>query len=112
GRGPTRGGRGPCRACSRATRPFIAGPARSFMPTSSTDQTWFMKAITDAADGFDELAGVPELLPQALDVHVDGAFQYDGVLANRGIHELIAGEGPARLPDQDFQQPELGRGQR
>ena len=76
------------------------------------DQPRFMKSITDAADGFDELTGVPELLPQALDVHVDGPLQHDRVLANRGIHQLIAGEGPACLPDQDFQQPELGRRQR
>ena len=41
-----------------------------------------MESITDAADGFDELARIAQLLPQALDVDVDRPLQHDGVLAN------------------------------
>jgi hypothetical protein len=33
-----------------------------------------MKAIADAADGFDELASLPALLPQAFDVDIDGGL--------------------------------------
>jgi hypothetical protein len=40
-----------------------------------------MESTIDAADGFDELAHIAKLLPQALDVEVDGPLQHDGVLA-------------------------------
>src|SRR4051794_27631630 len=80
-------------------------------PGSGAHQPRLMEPISDAADGFDELAGVAKLLPQALDVNVDGPLQHDGVLTNRGIHELVARERPPRLANQDFQEPELGRRQ-
>jgi hypothetical protein len=57
-----------------------------------------MKPIADAADGFDEVTGLPEFLPQALDVDIDGALEHDRVLADRGIHQLVAGTD--RLIDQ------------
>ena len=67
-----------------------------------------MESITDAADGFDELARIAKLLPQALDVDVDGPLQHDGILANGRVHQLVASERPARLADQDLQLPKLG----
>ena len=80
--------------------------------TSGTHHPRLVEPITDAADGFDELAGVAELLPQALDVDVDRAFQHDRVLADGGVHQLEPSERAARLADQDFQQAKLGRRQR
>ena len=71
-----------------------------------------MESIADAADGFDELARLAELLPQALDVDVDRPLQHDRILADGGVHQLVASERPARLADQDLQQAELGRRQR
>jgi carbon storage regulator CsrA len=56
-----------------------------------------VESITDAADGFDEIAGFAEFLPEALDVNVNRAFQHDRVFANRGVHELESGERPASL---------------
>ena len=71
-----------------------------------------MESIADAADGLDEVGGVAELLAQALDVDVDRPLQDHGVLADGGVHQLEAGEGPARLAEEHFEQAELGRGQR
>jgi len=42
----------------------------------------------------------------------DRPFEHDGVLADRRVHQLVARERPPRLPDQHFQEPELGRRQR
>src|SRR3954453_9015499 len=78
------------------------------MPTGGPAQPRVMESITDAADGFDKLARIAKLLPQALDVDVDGPLQHDGVLANGRVHQLIARERPACLADQDLQQPKLG----
>src|SRR5262245_11636035 len=44
--------------------------------------SWLMESIADAAHGLDEVGGVPQLLPQALDVDVDGSLQDHGVLAD------------------------------
>ena len=54
----------------------------------------------------------PSFFLQALDMDVDRALQHDRVLADGGIHELVPGERPAGLPDQDLQQAKLGRSQR
>src|SRR5271157_6276547 len=58
----------------RAAGPDIGVTATPPRPTSGTDQPRLMKPIADAADGFDELAGLPELLPQALDADIDGGL--------------------------------------
>ena len=58
-------------------------------PTSGLDQPWLMESIADAADGLDEVGGVAQLLPQALDVDVDRPLQDDGVLADGGVHQLV-----------------------
>ena len=73
---------------------------------------WLMEPIADAADGLDEVGGIAQLLAQALDVDVDRPLQDHGVLADGGVHQLEAGERPARLPEQHLQQAKLGRGQR
>ena len=80
--------------------------------TSGIHHPRLVEPIADAADGFDELAGVAELLPQALDVDVDRPLQHDRVLADGGVHQLEARERAAGLADQDLEQAELGRRQR
>ena len=47
--------------------------------------------------------GFAELAAEGFDVHVDGAFEDDGVFADGGVHELGAGEGAAGLAEQAFQ---------
>ena len=68
-----------------------------------------MKPITDAADGFDEVAGVTKLLPQAFNVNVDGALEDDCILTDGRVHELESGKGPAGLAEHDLEQAKLGR---
>ena len=87
-------------------------PARRTARGSGFHQPRLMEPIADAADGLDEVGGVAELLAQALDVDVDRPLQDDGVLADRRVHQLVAGERPARLAEQDLQEAELGRRQR
>src|SRR5207245_10356912 len=70
----------------------------------------FAEAVADAADRLDQVAGA-ELAPQRLDVDVDGPLQHDGALADGGVHELVARQGPARLAQQAVQQAELRRSQ-
>ena len=47
------------------------------------------EAIADAADGFDAVGRIAELAAQGLDVHVDGALQDDGAVADGGVHEVV-----------------------
>src|SRR5262249_5811989 len=68
------------------------------------------ETIADAAHSLDALAGVAQFAAKRFDVHVDGSFQNDGV-ADRGVHEIMSCEGPARLLHQGFQETELRRRQ-
>src|SRR6185437_3819895 len=56
----------------------------------------FAETVADAAHGFDQVGGA-ELLTQRLDMHVDGAFEYDGAFADGGVHELMPRKRSARL---------------
>src|SRR5262245_56372952 len=69
---------------------------------SDAHQPRLVEAIADAAHGFNELAGLAQFLPQALDVHVDRPFEDDGILADGRVHQLVAREGPSGLADQDL----------
>ena len=79
-------------------RPPIAG--RSPPPRSGLADRGFAEPVSDAADRLDEVGRLAHLLAQALDVDVDGPLQDDGVLADRGVHQLVTGEGPPRLAEQ------------
>src|SRR5262245_14460085 len=70
----------------------------------------FAEAVAEAAHGLDQAVDA-EFLPQRLDVNVDGPFQDDRPLADGGVHELVAREGPTRLAQHALQQAELRRRQ-
>src|SRR5262249_8659378 len=66
----------------------------------------FAEAVTDASDGLDQV-GDFQFAPKRFDVNVDGAFQDNRSIADGGVHELMPREGPARLAQHAFEQPEL-----
>ena len=104
-------GRSP--AAAAAARPSLPWRARDRVTQpSDTHHPRLVKPISDAADGFDEVARLAELLPQALDVNVDRALENDRILADRGVHQLETSERTAGLAKHDFEQAKLGRGQR
>src|SRR4051812_49720087 len=79
---------------------------------SGADQPRLMKPVADTADGLDELARLAQLLPQALDVHVNRPLEDDRILADGRVHQLVASERPSGLADQRLEQAELGGRQR
>ena len=100
----------------RPTHAPLNANARPRRTASKSDRdrrrTALLKSVTDAADRLDEVRAVSQLLAQAFDVDVDGPFQDHRVLADRRVHQLVTGERPPRLTQQNLQEPKLRRRQR
>ena len=71
----------------------------------------FPEAVADAANRFQEIAGLAQLAAQGFDVYVDGALEDDRAFADGGIHELGPAEGTPRLTQHALQQAKLRRRQ-
>src|SRR6201989_3527329 len=70
-----------------------------------------VEGVAGAADGADRIllaAGI-EQLAQAADMHVDGALVDIDVAAPDAVEQLLAAEHPARMLQEELQQPVLGR---
>lgn len=73
-----------------------------------------VKAIAEATDGADEerVSWIRfDLLAEAQDVDVDGAVGDGAIVAPNGIEQLLTTEDYTGAAHQEFEQPELGRGQ-
>src|SRR5690242_16767622 len=96
--GPSYGPRPRARRC--------AGMSRSSRPSPGLPES-----VADSGVRLDEVGALAQLLAVAVDMDVDGALQDHRILADGGVHQLVAGESPPRLTDQGLQQAEFGRGQ-
>src|SRR5262249_7821287 len=70
----------------------------------------FSEAIADAAHRLNVIDR-SELSSQSFYMHINGAFQDNGAIADGSIHELMPCERPARLTQHAFEEPELRRRQ-
>src|SRR5215217_3333062 len=72
------------------------------------------KAVADTPDRFDVVTGsatAPDLLPQPLDMRIDGAVENRHVVTPDFFEQVFATEDPVRIAGEDAQQTELGRRQ-
>src|SRR4051812_30311557 len=70
--------------------------------------------VAEAPDGLDmrRMRGIfLDDLPQARDLHVDGAVEHLVFAAARQLHQLVARERRARMLDEHLEDRELARGE-
>ncbi len=70
-----------------------------------------MEAIADAPNGLDQWSVAPQFFANRSDMHVDCAFQHNGIVAQSGIDQLGATEDASLITDEKFEQSELTFGQ-
>src|SRR5262245_58529701 len=79
------------RATSRRVRSRWRGPLTLWRPSCGGGRPRGLQAVADATNGHDG-RGVPELLADLRDVHVDGARVAEPVEAPHPVEDLLAGE--------------------
>src|SRR6476646_4977773 len=69
------------------------------------------QTIAHAAYGLDQLAGRTELVPQVVDVGVDGVRRHRDAERPRLVEELVARQRLTRVAEEAFEKRELARAQ-